>query len=152
MDDGALADMDVDEGLDGVVLGGRLCGGGGCRWEGGVGCGGWPVLAWVRVWVRAVLVGFVVFCVLAWAPVWVWGRVWGWGPVQVRSKSRALKGTHSGYSGAFELFSSTIGSWDSFSCLKASEIAFSVQDSEASAEGEKHLYRSAGWCTRLLVQ
>ena len=41
MDDGALGDGDVDEGLDGVMLGGRLCGGGGCRWEGGVGCGGW---------------------------------------------------------------------------------------------------------------
>ena len=40
MDDGALGDGDADEGLDGVVLGGRLCGGGGCRWEGGVGCGG----------------------------------------------------------------------------------------------------------------
>ena len=48
-DDGALGDGDADEGLDGVVLGGRLCGGGGCRWEGGVGCGGWGVLAWVRV-------------------------------------------------------------------------------------------------------
>ena len=59
MDDGALADGDVDEGLDGVVLGGHLCGGGGCRWEGHVGCGGWGVLAWVRVWVRAVSVGFV---------------------------------------------------------------------------------------------
>ena len=59
VDDGALGDGDVDEGLDGVVLGGRLCGGGGCRWEGGMGCGGWGVLAWVRVWVRAVLVGFV---------------------------------------------------------------------------------------------
>ena len=44
MDDGALGDSDVDEGLDGVVLGGRLCGGGGCRREGGVGCGGWGVL------------------------------------------------------------------------------------------------------------
>ena len=31
VDDGALGDGDVDEGLDGVVLGGRLCGGGGCR-------------------------------------------------------------------------------------------------------------------------
>ena len=51
MDDGALGDGDVDEGLDGVVLGGRLCGGGGCRWEG--------VLAWVRVRVGAVSVGFV---------------------------------------------------------------------------------------------
>ena len=30
MDDGALGDRDVDEGMDGVVLGGRLCGGGGC--------------------------------------------------------------------------------------------------------------------------
>ena len=59
MDDGALGDGDVDEELDGVVLGGRLCGGGGCRWEGGVGCGGWAVVAWVRVWVRAVSVGFV---------------------------------------------------------------------------------------------
>ena len=29
MDDGALGDGDVDEGLKGVVLGGRLCGGGG---------------------------------------------------------------------------------------------------------------------------
>ena len=44
MDDGALGDGDVDEGLDGLVLGGRLCGGGGCRWEGGkvvVGGGSW---------------------------------------------------------------------------------------------------------------
>ena len=41
VDDGALGDGDVDEGLDGVVFAGRLCGGGG-RWsEGGVGCGGW---------------------------------------------------------------------------------------------------------------
>ena len=54
MDDG-----DVDEGLDGVVLDGRLCGGGGCRWEGGVGCGGWGVLAWVRVRVGVVSVRFV---------------------------------------------------------------------------------------------
>ena len=59
MDDGALGDRDVDEGLDGVVLGGRLCGGGGCRWEGGVGCCGWGVLAWVRAWVGAVSVWFV---------------------------------------------------------------------------------------------
>ena len=59
MDDGALVYGDVDEGLNRVVLGGRLCGGGGCRWEGGVVCGGWGVLAWVRVWVRAVSVGFV---------------------------------------------------------------------------------------------
>ena len=59
IDDGALDDGDVDEGLDGAVLGGRLRGGGCCRWEGGVGCGGWGVLAWVRVWVGAVSVGFV---------------------------------------------------------------------------------------------
>ena len=58
MDDGALGDGDVDEGFDGVVLGGRLCAGGCCCWEGGVGCGGWGVLAWVRVWVRAVSLGF----------------------------------------------------------------------------------------------
>ena len=57
MDDGALGDGDVDEGLDGVVLAGRLCGGGGRWWEGGVGCGGWGVLVWVRVWVRAVSLG-----------------------------------------------------------------------------------------------
>ena len=31
MDDGALGDGDAEEGLDGVVLGRRLCGGGGCR-------------------------------------------------------------------------------------------------------------------------
>ena len=59
MDDGALKDWDVDEILDGVVFGGRLCGGGG-RWsEGGVGCGGWGVLARVRDWVRAVSLGLV---------------------------------------------------------------------------------------------
>ena len=45
--------------LDGVVLGGRLCGGGGRWWEGGVGCHRWGVLAWVRVWVRAVFFGFL---------------------------------------------------------------------------------------------
>ena len=62
MDDGALGDGDVDKGSDGVVLGGRLCGGGG-RWrDGGVGCGGWGVLAWVRVWVTAVSLGFVSLC------------------------------------------------------------------------------------------
>ena len=50
VDDGALGDGDVEEGLDGVVLGGRLCGGG-SRWgEGGSGCGGWGVLTWV--WLR----------------------------------------------------------------------------------------------------
>ena len=86
MDDGALGDGDVDEGFDGVVLGGRLCGGGCCRWEGGVGYGGWGVLAWVRVLVQGgvswvCVVALVVLRVLASAPVWVWGRVWGWGPV-----------------------------------------------------------------------
>ena len=50
MDDGALGDREVDEGLDGVVMGGRLCGGGG-RWgEGGSGYGWWGVLVWVGVW------------------------------------------------------------------------------------------------------
>ena len=86
MDDGALGDGDADEGLDGVVLGGRLCGGGGSRWEGGVGCGGWGVLDWVRVQVGGgvgwvCVVAFVVLCVLAWAPAWVWGRVWCWSAV-----------------------------------------------------------------------
>ena len=88
MDDGALGDGDADEGWDGVVLGGRLCGGGGCRREGGAGCGGFggPGLGegpggggvgWVCVVASAVL------CVLAWAPAWVLGRVWGWGPVWI---------------------------------------------------------------------
>ena len=86
MDDGALGDGDVGEGQDGVVLGGRLCGSGGCRWEGGVGCGGWEVLAWVRGpgWGGVGLVcvvAFVVLCVLAWAPAWAFGRVWGLGPI-----------------------------------------------------------------------
>ena len=53
MDDGALGDRDVDEGL----LGSRLCGGGGRWWEEGVGCGWWGVLAWVTGWVRAVSLG-----------------------------------------------------------------------------------------------
>ena len=38
LDDGELRNGDVDEGLDGVVLGCRLCGGGGRWWEGGLGC------------------------------------------------------------------------------------------------------------------
>ena len=59
MDDGALGDGDADEGLDGVVLGGRLCGGGGCLREGGAGCGGWGVLAWARVRAGVVSGGFV---------------------------------------------------------------------------------------------
>ena len=58
IDDGALGEGDVDEGLGGVLLGGRLCGGRGRWWEGGLGCGGWEVLAWVSVWVRAVSLGF----------------------------------------------------------------------------------------------
>ena len=77
MDDGALGDGDVDEGLNGVVLGGRLCAGGGCQWEGGVGCGGWGVLAWVRVWVRAVSVGFV--SLRLWCCVCSLGRRLGFG-------------------------------------------------------------------------
>ena len=77
MGDGALGDGDVDEGSDGVVLGGRLCGGGGCRWEGGVGCGRWGVLAWIRVWVRAVLVGFV--SLRLWCCVCSLGRRFGFG-------------------------------------------------------------------------
>ena len=59
MDDGALGDGDADEGLDGVVQGGRLCGGGGCRREGGAGCGGWGVLAWARARAGVVPGGFV---------------------------------------------------------------------------------------------
>ena len=77
MDDGALGDRDVNEGLDGVVLGGRLCGGGRCRWEGGVGCGGWGVVAWVRVWVWAVSVGFV--SLRLWCCVCSRGRRLGFG-------------------------------------------------------------------------
>ena len=57
VDDGALGDGDVNEGLDGVVLGGHLCDGAGRCWEGGVGCGRSGVLVWVRVWVRAVFLG-----------------------------------------------------------------------------------------------
>ena len=55
VDDGAVEDWDADGGLGGVVLGGRSCGAG-SRWgEGGSGCVGLGVLAWVwvRVWVRA---------------------------------------------------------------------------------------------------
>ena len=67
MDDGALGDGDVDKHLDGVVLGGRLCGGGG-RWgEGGSGFGGWGFLVWVRVWVRAVSLGLLSLL------LWCWG-------------------------------------------------------------------------------
>ena len=77
MDDGALGDGDFDEGLDGVVLGGRLCGGGGCRSEGGVGCGGWGVLAWISVLVRAVSVGFV--SLRLWCCVCALGRRFGFG-------------------------------------------------------------------------
>ena len=77
MDDGALGDGDADKGLDGVVLGGRLCGGGGCRWEGGVGCGGWGVLAWVRVRTGVVSVCFVSLCL--WCCVCSRGRRLGFG-------------------------------------------------------------------------
>ena len=77
MDDGALGDRDADEGLDGVVLGGRLCGGGGCRWDGGVGCGGGRVLARVRVRVGVVSVGFV--SLRLWCCVCSRGRRFGFG-------------------------------------------------------------------------
>ena len=77
MDDGALGDGDADEGLDGVVLGGRLCGGGGCRREGGAGCGGWGVLAWARVWAGVVLGGFV--SLRLWCCVCSRGRRLGFG-------------------------------------------------------------------------
>ena len=110
VDDGALGDGNVDEGLDGVVLGGRLCGCG-CPWgEGGSGCGGLGVLAWVsvRVWVRAgslllpsyfmwflglcgvvsvmLLLVVVVMLLLrvvlsSGFQVLIWGRALGWGPV-----------------------------------------------------------------------
>ena len=56
VDIGALGDGDIDKGLDGVVLGGRLCGGGTrCGGGGGSGCVGWgvPAWVWVRVLVRA---------------------------------------------------------------------------------------------------
>ena len=71
MDYGALGNGDVDDGLDGVVLGGHLCGGAG-RWgEGGSGCAGWGVLVWVTVWVgvwvRAVSLGPLSLL------LWCWG-------------------------------------------------------------------------------
>ena len=77
MDDGALGDGDADEGLDGVVLGGRLCGGAGCRREGGAGCGGWGVLAWVRVRAGVVSGGFV--SLRLWCCVCSRGRRLGFG-------------------------------------------------------------------------
>ena len=77
MDDGALGDGDADEGLDGVVLAGRLCGGGGCRREGGAGCGGWGVLAWARVRAGVVSGGFV--SLRLWCCVCSRGRRLGFG-------------------------------------------------------------------------
>ena len=77
MDDGALGDGDADEGLDGVVLGGRLCGGGGCQREGGAGCGGWGVLAWARVRAGVVSGGFV--SLRLWCCVCSRGRRLGFG-------------------------------------------------------------------------
>ena len=56
VDDGALGDEDVDEGLGGVVFGGRFWGGGSRLGGGGsLGNAEWGVLAWVwvSVWVRA---------------------------------------------------------------------------------------------------
>ena len=49
VDGAALPDWDVDEGLDGVVLCGRLRGGGSRLGGGELGFGGCGVLAWVRV-------------------------------------------------------------------------------------------------------
>ena len=46
-------------------------------WEGGLGCGGWGVLAWVRVWVRVVSLGFV--SVRLWCCVCSLGRRLGFG-------------------------------------------------------------------------
>ena len=77
MDDGALDDGDADEGLDRVVLGGCLCGGHVCRWEGGVGCRRWGVLAWVRVRVGVVSVPFV--SLRLWCCVCSRGRRLGFG-------------------------------------------------------------------------
>ena len=48
-EDRAFGDRDINKGSDGVVLGGRLFGGGGRWWEAGVGCGRWGVPVWVRV-------------------------------------------------------------------------------------------------------
>ena len=76
LDGWALGDKDVDEGLNGVVLCGRLRGGG-SRWgEGGSGISGRMVLAlfWVRVWVRTgpLLLPLRVLCFLAlFVVVWV---------------------------------------------------------------------------------
>ena len=79
VDDGALGDGDVDEGLDGVVLGGRLCSGG-SRWsEGSVVCGGSGVLVWVGVWVSAVSLGLS--SLRLWCcglPGWCWWWCWCW--------------------------------------------------------------------------
>ena len=77
MDDGALGDGDADEGLDGVVLGGPLCGGGWCRREGGAGCGGCGVLAWARVRAGVVSGGFV--SLRLWCCVCSRGRWLGFG-------------------------------------------------------------------------
>ena len=101
VDGGALGDGDVDEGLDGVVLCGRLRGGGSRCGAGGSVCVGCGVLAWVlvRVWVGAGQlllplrllrdvwggvggVGDVEGGVVVRVPVFVWGLVLGWGPVR----------------------------------------------------------------------
>ena len=67
VDDRGLGDGDVDEGLDEVMLGGRLCGSGGRLGEGGSGCGWWGVLVWVRVRERAVSLGLSSFSLWCWA-------------------------------------------------------------------------------------
>ena len=75
--DGALGHGDVNEGSDGVVLSGRLCGGGGRRWEGGVGCCVGGVLVLVRVRVRAVSLGLA--SLRLWCCVRSFGRQLGFG-------------------------------------------------------------------------
>ena len=77
VDDWALGDGDVNEGIDGVVLGCRLFGGGGGWWEGGVGCGRWGVQVGVRVWVRAVSLGLA--SLRLWCCVRLFGRWLGFG-------------------------------------------------------------------------
>ena len=77
MDDGALGDGDANEGLDGVMLGGRLCGGGGCRREGDAGCGGRGVLPSPRVRAGVVSGGFL--SLRLWCCVCSRGRRLGFG-------------------------------------------------------------------------
>ena len=71
--DGALGDGDVDEGLDWVVLAGRLCAGGGRCGEGGSGCGRWGVLVWVTVRLGRCCLGCCrCFCGVGGCAGWCW--------------------------------------------------------------------------------